>query len=106
MTDRKLVLFFFFVVALGLNALNVSVPFAHSPGTHSTYVSGHTKVGTPSDVSHGKVKVHMLHSEGKLASGEVPLLIRKIFSHYRFLSGINHQKDLFLPIMCQGPPVA
>ncbi len=112
MTDRKLVLFLFFVVAFGLNALFVPVPLVESHGSIYTYSSGETKVQTPSDLAQKKLNflkdgnVQDQTSQSEPASGEVPALVRKTFSHYRELSAINHQRELILPMMGQGPPVS
>ena len=112
MTDRKLVLFLFFVVAFGLNALFVPVPLAEFHGSTYTYAPGETHIQTPSDLTQRKLNflkernVQDQSMQSDLASGEVPALVRKTFSHYRELSAINHQRELILPMMGQGPPVS
>ena len=99
MTDRKLVLLLFFVLALVLNALTVSVPGSRQNATLIT-VSENV---SPARLLLKQDTFVTEFFEGE-ATVEFPVIVRKVSQFYARLTGISYRKSVTHPIKGQGPP--
>lgn len=101
MTDRTLVLLPFFVLALVLNALTVSVPGLRQGANFITL----SKNLAPTKLVLQKDNVDPVFFNDETTI-DLPVIVRKIFYSFPVFAGTTGKMSMFHPIKGQGPPVA